>query len=178
MKTITKTYKVYTFAELSPESKNKAFKADINNNDYTFLSDYLNERLHELLIENNITDTNDTSKAGTKPTQVYYSLSCSQGDGCIFEGKFIWNHYNINIKQSGMYYHFNNKTSTITDEEGNEITDEEPNEVFNTLYVKICKELERNGYDFIEYEDSEEAFLQTCEANDYTFLEDGTMVNE
>ena len=178
MKTIKKEYQLFIFDELDQKAKDKALNRYIEDNDYMFLSDYLNERLHELLQENKITDTNDTSKPGTKPTQVLYSLSYSQGDGCMFEGYFIWNHYNVDIKHSGHYNHENSKIITITDEEGNEITDNEPNEVFNTLYVKICKELEQYGYNEIEYQNSEEVFRETCEANEYTFLSDGTMFNE
>lgn len=178
MKTITRKYKIYNVNELSQEARDKARQKFNEDNDYVFLSDCMNERLHELLEENKIKDLNDTSKAGTKPTQVLYSLSRSQGDGCMFEGNFEWNEYSVNIKHSGHYYHENSKVITIRDEEGNEIDVAEPNEVFDALYVKICKELEQYGYNFMDNEDSEESFINTCEANEYTFLEDGTMFNE
>lgn len=132
MKTITREYQLYTFDELSQEAKDKARAKYNENNEYYFLGDNMAERLHELLEENKIKDLNDTSKAGTKPTPVFYSLSYSQGDGAMFEGNF----------------------------------------------VKICKELERYGYSLIEEEDSEESFADTCEANGYTFLSDGKMMNE
>lgn len=166
MKNITKTYSVYK-----------------HGNDYYFLSDYLNERLHELLEEKGIIDTNDTSKAGTRPTQVYYSLNYCQGDGAMFEGVYIYTFnskkYIVTVNQSGHYYHYNSKNFSIVEDE----TGEEPenyNEVeqaFNTEYVGICKELERQGYDFIEYEDSMESFTESCEANEYTFTKEGIMDN-
>ncbi len=181
MKTITKEYTIYTVEELTQEARDKAHNKFNENNDYSFLSDNLNERLHELLEENNIKDLNDTSKPSTKPTPVLYSLSNSQGDGAMFEGYFEWNDYTIKIKQSGHYSHSNSKTIEIykDDEKGNAIdADEKVYTEFEKIYQSICKELERIGYDFIEYEDSEENFLQQCEANEYTFLADGTMFNE
>lgn len=187
MKTIT--YNVYSFDELSKEAQEKAREKWAQNNDYYFLSDYLNEKLHELLIENNIKDLNNTSKAGTKTTQVFYSLSYSQGDGCMFEGDFVFTYkgskYIVNVKHSGHYYHYNSKNFTIYDEEGEELDSmeeckeiSEVEEAFNIVYKKICKDLEQIGYNFIEYEDSMEAFQQSCEANDYTFTKDGIMDNQ
>lgn len=173
----TKTIILYTLDELSKEAQEKAHSKWVENNDYYFLSDYLNERLHELLGENGIKDTNDTSKSGTKPTPVLYSLSCSQGDGCMFEGDFEWKSYRVNIQHAGHYYHYNSKIINIelikTDKEASEKIHAD----FDKIYIKICKELERYGYDFIEQEDSFENFREACEANEYTFLEDGTMEN-
>ena len=184
MKTVTKTYDVYTFEELSQEAKDKAREKWITNNDYPFLSDYLNERLHELLEENKIKDTNDTSKPNTKPTPVLYSLSHCQGDGAMFEGTFEWQHlkktYTAVIKQSGYYYHYNSKTIELTyeDKDGNEHeADEKTYTHFNDIYVTICQLLAQDGYNYIDYENSEECFRETCEANEYNFLADGTMVN-
>lgn len=177
MKTITpQPYNVYTIDELSKEAQEKALAKHTEQNDYYFLSDYLDERLHELLEENKIKDLNDTSKPNTKTTQVYYSLSYSQGDGCMFEGNFEWKGYNIKIKQVGHYYHSNSKDITITDDEDNDI-DGQVFEDFEAIYQEICKQLEKAGYDFMKYEDSMEAFKESCEANEYTFTKDGIMGN-
>jgi hypothetical protein len=173
----TKTINLYTYDELTKEAQEVALREWRDNNDYFFLSDNLAERLHELLEENKIKDTNDTSKAGTKPTPVLYSLSRCQGDGAMFEGVFEWNGYTVSIKHSGHYYHSNSKTIEITNDTGDYIEDK-PFEDFEALYQKICKELERYGYDFIEYEDSEENFKEACDANEYTFLLSGKMENE
>lgn len=177
MQTITKTYNVYTINELSKEAKEKAHKTWKEGNDYFFLSDVLNERLHELLEEKGIKDLNDTSKPSTKPTEVLYSLSCCQGDGAMFEGNFIYKGYNVHIKHAGHYYHCNSKDITITDNQGNDI-DGQVYEDFNALYVEICEELERLGYAFIEYEDSMEAFEEACDANEYNFTSDGVIDNQ
>lgn len=179
MKTITHTYNVYTLDELSKEAQEKAHQKWIENNQYYFLSDYLNERLHELLEENKIKDLNDTSKPGTKPTEVMYSLGYCQGDGCMFEGMFQWKEYTVHVKHSGHYYHYNSKTFSImlTDTEEEPESYIEVEKEFNALYVDICKQLERYGYNFIEYEDSMEAFQEACDANEYTFTIDGIMDN-
>lgn len=182
MKTITKNYNVYTFEELSQEAKDKARNDFIVQNEYYFLSDCMNNRLHEILEENGIKDLNDTSKTGITPTQVLYSLSHSQGDGAMFVGIFEWKKYIIYIKHIGQYYHFNSKFLEIqeTENPGFDIGDDYEPEVykeFDELYIKICKELEQYGYNFIEYEDSEENFTELCETNEYTFLESGEMFN-
>ena len=160
--------KVYSFDELSEEAKKKALDKHIENNDYYFLENYLENRLTDYLAEAKIT-------ANDKP-KIYYSLSCSQGDGAMFVGSFSWNGYNVDIKQSGHYYHYNSKVITVSDEEGNEV-DGEPETAFDDIYVSICKKLEKDGYEFIEYDDSMENFQQACEANDYTFTQDGVMKN-
>lgn len=179
MKTITKNYSVYTYDELSKEAQEKALNDWCNENEYFFLSDCMNERLHELLGENGIKDLNDTR---TTPTQVMYSLSYCQGDGCMFEGVFEWKKYKVVIKHSGHYYHSNSKTIDILKtwdvDFDNEYVGEEVENEFEELYQKICKELEKYGYDFIEYEDSEEHFMEMCDCNEWTFLEDGKMFNQ
>ena len=181
MKKITKEYNLYTYNELSKEAKEKALKKHIEDNDYYFLSDYLNERLHELLEENKIQDINDTSKPNTKPTQVLYSLSYCQGDGCCFEGNFIWNGYNVSIKHSGYYYHSKMVNISMFEIENDcrpEPVNSKDEKEFEELYQSICEQLEKDGYSFIDYENSEESFIEMCDANEYTFLENGTMFNE
>lgn len=176
----TTVIKLYNFDELSPEAQKVAHEEWKKGNDYMFLSDCMNERLYELLKENNIIDTNDTSKAGTKPTPVMYSLSYSQGDGAMFEGRFKWRDYIAVVKHSGHYYHYNSKTIAMYKDDGinnDEISDQKIIDEFNEIYVSICKKLARYGYDFIEYQDSLEAFIEACEANGYTFEENGTMNN-
>tara|TARA_R110000868_G_C10821175_1_gene758643 strand:- start:590 stop:1126 length:537 start_codon:yes stop_codon:yes gene_type:complete len=178
MKTITKEYKLYTFDELSQEAKDKAREDFNHDNDYPFLADNMAEKLHELLVENKIKDENDTSKADTKPTQVLYSLGYSQGDGAMFEGTFYWKGYTVKIKHSGNYSHSNSKNMDIDYTDCDENAPQEAYDKFEAIYQKICKELEQYGYNQIEYEDSEEYFAETCEANEYTFLLSGKMMNE
>jgi len=42
------------------------------------------------------------------------------------------------------------------------------------LYLKLCKQLENDGYADIEYQDSDESIKETLIANEYEYNEDGT----
>ena len=167
----TKTINLYSFQELSKQAQKKAHSNWIAHNDCYYLTEYLTDYLKEKLTENKI------KYRGDSDLKVYYSLSSNQGDGCMFEGHLEWNGYNIDIKQKGHYYHENSKEITITDEEGNEPETDEPETAFNDIYVSICKELEKAGYNYIEAEDDLENFKEACESNEYTFLENAEMEN-
>lgn len=176
MKTITKEYNLYTFDELSQEAKDKARNKFNEFEDYPFLQDDLRENIYEELKERGIKVLGVATSANPS-IRPLYSLGYSQGDGLMFEGDFEWNGYNVNVKHSGHYYHENSKVITITDEEGNEPETNEPEEAFNAIYKEVCKIVRDIGYSQIEYNQSEECFAETCEANEYNFLSDGTMFN-
>lgn len=173
----TKTLTLYDYSELSKEAKEVALRKWRENNEYLFLDDFMAHKLHELLEENGIKDKNDTSKAGTRPTPVYYSLSYCQGDGAMFQGSFKWNGYNVDIKHRGHYYHSYSADVEITDEEGNEPETGEPLKAFELIYQNICGELEDFGYSTMREEDSEERFIEVCELNEWTFRENGLLEN-
>lgn len=180
----TKTIDVYTYDELTPKAKDRALMSWRDGNEYFFLGDNLNERLHELLTARGIYDKNDTSKPGTKPTQVLYSLSYSQGDGACFEGEFTYRDITAYVRKIDHHYSHKNTVAIECQETENlgwHIDEEEPLneqvEEFEKHYSEICDALESYGYDYIKDEDSEENFIETCEANGYTFREDGTMEN-
>jgi hypothetical protein len=78
------------------------------------------------------------------------------------------------IKHSGYYYHERSTNIIGTDKNGEEIDTKDFEE---QIYIPICKKVRDCGYNEIEYKQSEECFKETCEANEYTFLEDGTMFN-
>lgn len=166
----TKTINLYTYDELTKEAQDVALKQWQENNEYFYLSEHLSNMLWEYLNDEKIVKQGDP--------KIFYSLSYSQGDGVMFEGNFTWNGYNVSIKHSGHYYHSNSKTIDITDEEGNEPETDEPEKSFDTIYKTICTKLEKEGYDFMAYEDSEENFREACDANEYTFLLSGKMEND
>lgn len=178
----TKTINLYSYDELSKEAQEKAFKQWRENNDYIFLSDDMNERLHELLEENKIKDVNgeyDTVNH-VRPkgkAKVLYSLTYCQGDGAMFTGSFEWNGYEIIIKQSGHYYHSYSKTIEMTPEgaDYNIAEEAEAYKEFEKIYQSICQQLEEYGYKIIDGEDSNERFVEECEANEWTFTSDGTL---
>lgn len=177
----TKTINLYSYQELSDEAKKKAHAKWREDNDYMFLENDMNEWLHELLKENKIKDVygtyneKDLNTFGqtSKRANVRYSLSYCQGDGVMFEGTFEWEDHMLKITHNGHYYHSHSKIVDWIDQPQSEVQERR----FEEIYQKICKELERRGYDYIEYEDSEESFIEACEANDYTFRENGVMEN-
>jgi len=168
MRVQTDTYNVYKFEELSEDVQEKVLDKFRESEDFPFLSDDLNTELEELLKENKIT-YDDMPK-------LFYSLNYCQGDGAMFEGVVYWKSYTAVIRQSGHYYHYNSKSislySTKTDKEASEKVEEE----FNSLYVDICKELEKYGYEQIDYMLSEKAIRETIDANEYEFTENGVLV--
>jgi hypothetical protein len=158
--------KVYEFDELSEEAKESAREWYRSGNDYYFLSEQMDEKLHELLKKNKIKCDNP---------KINYSLSYCQGDGAMFEGTIKWKSYTATIKQSGHYYHYNSKDiSTLESIKTGKYASDEVEQEFEELYVKICKELANYGYECIEYENSDASVDETIRANGYTFTETGT----
>lgn len=168
MKTITKTYDLYEYKELSAGAKERALK-DYNDStvEYPFLEEDIKETCKGLLTNNGIEGD----------PKVSYSLSWCQGDGAMFYGSFIWKDYNVYITHTGRYSHSNSKNIVITDKHG-EILSTKAHMDFETIYQSICKELEKVGYKHIEHEQSEENFKDICGLNGYTFTSDGKMMNE
>jgi hypothetical protein len=78
------------------------------------------------------------------------------------------------IKQSGHYY---NERSTDITGVNKEEEDIDTKEFEENIYIPLCQRVAQRGYDEIEYQESEECFAETCEANEYTFLENGEMFN-
>jgi hypothetical protein len=170
-----KTITLYEYSELSPEAKKRAHETYVNSSfdDYA-LQVHLDNFIEELLEKNGIVpvSTADKKYASTH-AKIYYSLSHSQGDGAMFEGTFTWKKWTVNIKQSGHYYHSNSKVIELSNDNGDEPT-EKDEEAFEKVYQAICKELEREGYSQIEDLQSEAYFIEECNANEWTFREDGT----
>lgn len=165
MQTITNVYNIYTLDELTDKAKEKARDWYKNGNEYYFLSDSMNEHAGELLKK---------AKINTDDFKVYYSLSYSQGDGAMLEIKGTWKSYNVNVKQSGHYYHYNSKHIDLESAKTGKDASSKVYEEFNDLYVDLCKSLAKYGYECIDYENSDESVDDTIIANEYTFLVDGT----
>lgn len=166
--TIQKTITLYTFDELPKEIQKKVIERFQNSEEHYFLGEQMQEKIDELLKENNIVGD----------AKVMYSLSYCQGDGAMFEGSFVWNGYNIPVKQSGHYYHYNSKSiGEITTIDGEEITDskkyQDIENEFNALYVEICQKLAKWGYSCIESDLEESNIIENIKANEYTFTIDG-----
>lgn len=161
----TRTYTVYTYAELPKKSQELAIDKWKETDEYDFLQEDMEYKLDELLKKTKIILQYDS-------VNIYYSLSCCQGDGAMFEMLGEWKYYgktyDIKVKHSGMYNHFNSKEIDITDEDG-EWASVKVCERFNNLYVDICQELARYGYDCIDAHNEEANIIDIFEANEYMF---------
>lgn len=153
---------VFTFDELSKEAKVKARNWYKDGDMLPFLSEYLNESLGEQLKKH---------KIHTEEARVMYSLSYCQGDGLMFEGVFEFEGNNVSVKHSGRYYHSNSKVIDWPDFVGED--KETAENKFEAIYIKICKELEKQGYNYIEAGRSNENVDDNILANEYTFTADG-----
>jgi len=167
MKTVT--YKVYNFNELSYKAKQNAIDKWYEKEDYPMLAEELTESCKALLEDKKI--THDDLK-------LYYSLACCQGDGLCFIGKFQWKKYRISITHNYRYYFAKSTAITLEDEEGNEVYDKDVIEQFTNIYLDICGKLEKEGYSTLEYRMDFEEMQENCEANEYTFTDDGVMDNQ
>ncbi len=163
---------VYKFEELKVDIKEKVINQFRENNDMPFLKESLMERLNEILKENNIEVLSGL--------ELYYSLTCSQGDGVCFIGNFEYKGLYFYIRHVGRYYHYNSININhelnyeILDE--GKITDEEIDKLvreFRDAYKAICNKLEKVGYENIEWENKEETIRDTIEANEYEFFANG-----
>lgn len=160
---------VYTYDELSDKAKEKARDCYIQGNDHPFLSDAMDEYATDLLIENKIKADN---------FKVFYSLSYSQGDGAMVELDATWKAWRVTVQQRGHYYHERSTEITLTSLKTGECAPDKTIKDFEeNVYIPICKKLEKYGYDYIEYEDSEESIKEmmvSTESDQYTFTVDGT----
>jgi len=182
---IEKIFKVYTFDELSENVKKYLIETERENirsqeSEYLTLSDDLKFSLQNKLKDNGIECLNEDK------LKLYYSLNNCQGYGVCFEGIFKNNNNNTSymIKHSGHYHHYNSKDIELYDvTEGLELTYDEAKDLidsFNSLYVYICKELEKEGYDLIEADDEYQLSEENIKEKlllEYYYLEDGTKFN-
>lgn len=179
MKTIE--LKLFDYGELSEEAKKKAHSAWNERNFDTYdLQVHLDNHIEGLLEKHKIKTVSDVKGYSTKYPKIYFSLAHCQGDGVMFEGNFEWKKYTIYIKHSGRYYHSHSALMEIQETKnlGFHMDDEHKDvKEFERIYHEICKELEKVGYEHIDDMESEEYFIETCNANEYTFEADGTMRN-
>lgn len=165
MKTIETV--VYTFDELKPEAKEKARAWYREGQNYPYLEEYMREQLEMYLKREGIEFT------GTP--NVLYSLSYCQGDGAMFEGHLTYKGQDVVVEHVGRYYHKYSKQFTWPDFVGEEMEQKEEKiaTAFEAVYLQICSALEKDGYAYIEAEDSDENVDENIRINEYTFTADG-----
>ena len=187
--------KVYKFEELNETAKNVAIK--IEREKYYSYGEplaFFNDHCKEVLKE-----------AGYGDCEVQYRLSCSQGDGLSFKTSRIdierlINECIPNIKKTVLdallevyewkitgntgRYCYASKNDVDFDQY--DYNKEYPN-LFSlaqqikgdiqSKYMDICKELENEGYEWIEYEDKDETITERIIDNDNEFTAEGEIFN-
>ena len=188
MKTIE--IELYKFTELSENAKNAAIEKHKENSEIflDFFSDDCHEQIREKGFKGNI--------------KLQYSLSCSQGDGLSFSCDYFDNLNalfieilgtekqktidsiinNISFKCDGnngryCYASKNDINLELDDYKGNnylihEIVSKVESKL-KDLYIDLCNQLEKQGYDDIEYQYSDEYITETLTENDCYFTIDG-----
>jgi hypothetical protein len=176
------TIQVMKFEELNPKVQQKVldrFRED------AFEPQFITEDFEENLTE-----------WGLQDPKVYWSLSSSQGDGVAFEGsmdpdkflggtefeKYIPNIYKISVTHEGRYYHWNSMKVAVDENDPEQaMPPEEYKKLEEFLKEKIqakSRELEKAGYDVIEYQTSDEVIKENIAANEYEFYQDGRIFHE
>ena len=154
METITKTYNIYKFDELSKEVQEKVIKREAEGIKELEIEDFLKDEMEfyaEQLLSKNFGD-----KAIFK--NVYYDLSYCQGSGAIIE--FELNYYGKNlIVQHDVYCHYYHSNSFEIVELDKELTKKQYENLKEKIY-NINKELEKLGYQFIEEDRTNQAIEQ------------------
>jgi hypothetical protein len=146
----------------------------------------------------------DLELTGFVNAELSYSLSNCQGDGVSFTGTWtgeelrviLSNAYGSNIPEEllnilpeltlkfirtehryahefSAYTELTQSYGWITEEELKII--EQAEKLIDTYRIKVCKELEENGYADIDYHNSDEYMEETCTANDYEFFANGAL---
>ena len=159
-----KQIKVYKYEELSKESKEKALENYRTDLDYDCLGEDMKLYTEQELENNKIYIIEDS-------LELAYDLSYCQGRFYSFFGHFKWKCYYITIERG--YRH--NDELIVETIYGNEAK-EEVIEEFKSMYNKMCKSLMKMGEENMEYNGSEEYFIDYCEGNELEFKENGEMI--
>lgn len=170
MKEVTKTYKIYEFNELDENLKGRLLENQINvcQNDYCeyFLSDdmlyYAEELLKKYFGEN------------AKLFDIHYDLSYCQGSGAMIE--FELKYYGKNIKVKHNRGSYTNAYTFILDYANYEYLSEKREEQLKDKIVTMNRELEKYGYELIDYENFKNPAEEILEEE--MFLENGEVFNE
>mgnify|MGYP001558609403 FL=1 len=159
------TIKLYEYSELSKKAQEYALSKWRETVDDPYMQSHMINLLKEKLEERGVKYNEDSM-------DVRYSLASCQGDGFMFIGKLEWRGQTITITHGD--HHYSHMYTARFDYEG--LSDDEFGQ-FKVVYEAVCKEMERIGYEHIEDTESEESFEQECDANEYTFEENGKMRN-
>lgn len=184
--------KVYDFAELNDEAKQKAIDNYYENETYDFLSEDLKQSLNYYA-------------PYWEDVRLYYSLSYCQGDGLSFEGNLDLEKYlsNWKMKKSvkkailSMLYYVKSKPNNrmycfcsendiefeyqdyAYDEEYPRLTAYFEDKILPFIrrdYYDLCEKLQKEGYAEIDYRMTFEEFEDLANVNDWEYTEDGNLI--
>lgn len=186
----TITINLYAFNELTEQAKKKAIEYVKTILDDDFVYDIQDD------IENYIRPEFINSK-GFDADNVYYSLSYSQGDGAMFEGrvndisKFTTNKRAIKVinefgvyarfKHMGRYYHEKSYELTVDFPELKPTQYrlkeefEKIEENIRDIYEETCKQIYKQIQSHYEFMLSDENAIEYINSNELTFTEKGEM---
>lgn len=183
---------IYEFKELSPKIQEKVIDKFRQNIWNEFESEMLTKDFKEILVSK-----------GFDNLEIYWSLGYSQGDGVAFYGKpdfdvlctkyeelqtikkkieeigLDWYSVYISIEEKGYRYHHYNSMKVDVDIESDQRDDKLHNlaiEIRDFLQKEVKNiscDLEKIGYDEIDYVHSIENIKSMIEANNYMFRENG-----
>lgn len=164
MKTITKTFNIYDFDELSPVIQEELIRKEAEGIREMEVDEFLEEEMHnlaELLLEENFGE-----KAILKG--VYYDLGYYQGCGAMIEFDLNYCGKDVEIRHDGGdYYH--ERSFEIIDHIGEQITNLQQHQLKEEI-IKINEQLTKYGYQYMEEDRTEQAIEQL---KDCMFYENG-----
>jgi len=191
MKTIE--IQLYSFDELSEGAKQNAIEK-YRNSDHVYL-DFFNDDAKEQ-IENSGFKGN---------VSLSYSLSYCQGDGLSFSCDYfdklnelftevlgtgkqktidcLINNSSFKLKSNNHHYCYASKSDLdfyldnyyVKSQSNIDLVIDKVREKLEDLYMDLCKDLENQGYQDIEYQRSDEAISENLIANEYEFTENGSI---
>ena len=186
----TKTITVYEFKDLDKEARDYAKSKYYEFEDYSFLTYDLTESLKD-------------KAPYWKDINLQYSLSYSQGDGLSFSGELdidlflktkmpqikrmkVMKEFIYKIYSTGNRGHYTYASRNDVDIDFNYQTGKEykrlEKQAFYILdavrddYLALCKKLEKEGYEILEYRMDDDEFQEHCEANNYEFDVNGKRI--
>lgn len=156
MKTITKTFNIYDFDELSSLIQEALIKKEEENIRQVDVENFLGEEMYnlsELLLEENFGE-----KAVLK--DVHYSLSYCQGDGAMIEFDLNYCGKDVEIRHNPYCHYCHERSFEIISDN---LTENQENTLKEKI-IKINKKLAEYGYQYIEEDRTEEAIelLKGC----------------
>lgn len=178
--------KVYAFDELSPKAKERAIEKARQHLNETWDGDLLKESFKALLEER-----------GLPTEKIYFSLSHCQGDGVGFYGDVDletfskWKNLSLPEGFSDAFHFIIEKRDNHYDHEYTGYADWEEWGIdrpedwvgladgvkleLQEAYRDTSRQLAREGYEELDYENSDEYIIEFIQGNDYEYEENGEM---